>query len=71
MPEHLSEEHWRLIDEIIRRTVAEHVASCPLGHRVQRLEVRVSALVAFMAGAGVLGGGVGAGLARLLMGGTP
>ncbi|MFH1498199.1 MAG: hypothetical protein ABII82_10280 [Verrucomicrobiota bacterium] len=51
--------------EIIRRTVAEHVASCPVAERVQRLEIKLSSLVAFMAGAGLLGGGTGALIVKL------
>ena len=59
-------EKW--VEEIIRRTVAEHIASCPNIDRIQRLEVRLSSLVAFMAGSGTLGG-IAGGLLAKLMGG--
>jgi len=62
--------------EAARTVIEEHVASCParskaaeLNSRLQRVEVRFAALVAFMAGSGALGGLAGAALAGLLRGG--
>lgn len=60
-------EKW--IEEIIKRTVAEHVNSCPVAPRVSRLEIRLSSLVAFMAGSGLLGGTAGAVIVRVAFGG--
>jgi len=59
-------ETW--VEAIIRRTVAEHVASCPVNARVSKLEIRLSSLMAFMAGSGILGGGAGALIFRLMGG---
>jgi hypothetical protein len=57
-------EKW--VEEIIRRTVAEHMASCPNVARIQRIEVRFSSLVGFMFGSGTLGGVAGGLLAKLI-----
>jgi hypothetical protein len=57
-------EKW--VEEIIRRTVAEHIATCPYGQRVQRMEMKWSALIGFMCGSGTLGGFAGAILSRLI-----
>jgi len=57
-------EAW--IEEIIKRTVAEHVSTCPVAERVVKLEIRLSSLVAFMAGSGLLGGGAGAVVSHFL-----
>ena len=59
-------ERW--VEEIVKRTVAEHVASCPMSPRVQRLEVRLSSLMAFMVGSGGLGGAAGGVIVKLLGG---
>jgi len=44
--------------ELIHTTIQEHLETCPVRLRVDRLELRFVALVAYMAGAGILGGGV-------------
>lgn len=60
-------EKW--VEEIIKRTVAEHIASCPLRGRVEKVELRFASLLAFMTGSGMLGGVGGALISRLLLGG--
>jgi hypothetical protein len=59
-------EKW--VEEIIRRTVAEHLATCPNVVRIQRLEVKWSTLMGFMAGSGTLGGIAGGIVSRILGG---
>jgi len=59
-------QEW--VKAIIHATVAEHQASCPTGIKVQALEVRLSSLVAFMAGSGTLGGVAGAVVVKVLGG---
>ena len=45
---------------IIEATVNKHIATCPLGPRVGRLEIRQATLIAFMVGSGICGGMAGA-----------
>ena len=56
----------------------EHELSCPvrLDHtevlqRIQKLEMRLSTLIAFMLGSGLLGGAAGAALVKAMMSGSP
>ena len=60
------DELVRRIEETNRRLLAEHEARCPAHDRIQRLEVRLSSLVAFMCGSGTLGGLAGGLLAKLI-----
>ena len=53
---------------LIDRALARHRAECPLWGRVEKLEIRLASLIAFMLGAGLLGGGAGAILAKLIGG---
>ena len=62
------DELVRRIEETNRRLIAEHEARCSAHGRIQRLEVRLSSLVAFMCGSGTLGGLAGGLLARLVGG---
>ena len=55
----------------------EHEAGCPvrvrfgdLELRVQKLELRLSTLIAFMLGSGLLGGAAGAALVKAMMSGN-
>ncbi len=55
--------------------IKEHQKSCaaflglpPVIERVAKLEIRLSSLIAFMAGSGLLGGAAGAALVRFLVG---
>jgi len=66
MTDNVPLEKW--VEEIIRRTIAEHVSSCPVQTRVQRLEVKMGSLIGFMAGSGILGGGVGALFVKIVFG---
>lgn len=57
--------------ESARVVIAEHRQDCPairglppVVERVQRLEIRLSSLIAFMAGSGLLGGVAGAVVAK-------
>ncbi len=59
-------EKW--VEEIVKRTVAEHVASCPVASRVTKMEVRLSSLLGFMAGSGGLGGAAGGLIVKMLGG---
>jgi hypothetical protein len=61
--------------EAAQVVIREHVDMCSavsdlkeLFPRVRSVELKLASLVAFMAGAGLLGGGVGALVARLLTG---
>ena len=67
----------RVIDLAIARALKAHVAGCPLltdtrmngmAGRIQKLEIRYAALLAFMIGSGVIGGGVVASVFKLLGG---
>ena len=51
---------------LIDLALARHMANCPMRKRVETLEIRLASLVAFMVGAGLLGGGAGALVARLV-----
>lgn len=57
-------EPW--VRRIIRETVQEHQIECKLQDRVAQLELRFSALLAFMAGSGLLGGAAGVLLSEAL-----
>jgi len=57
-------ERW--VEEIIKRTVAEHIATCPTASALQKLQVRFSSLLAFMLGSGLVGGLGGGILSQLL-----
>jgi len=52
-----------LIDLALER----HLNACPLRPRVEKLEIRLSSLIAFMVGSGLLGGSVGAFIAKVLL----
>ena len=54
-------EPW--VERVIDRALLRHAQSCPLAPRVTRLEIRISALIGFMVGSGLLGGVTGAYLA--------
>lgn len=62
------DEIVRRVEETNRRLIAEHESRCPAHPRIQRLEVRLSSLVAFMCGSGTLGGVAGGLLAKLIGG---
>jgi hypothetical protein len=62
------DELVRRIEETNRRLIAEHESHCPAHSRIQRMEVRFVALLAYMAGSGTLGGLAG-GIAVRLIGG--
>jgi hypothetical protein len=71
----LSEFVLEIAREAAREVIKEHVATCgavvavkDLFPRIHNLEIRLVSLIAFMAGAGLLGGGIGALVARLLTG---
>ncbi len=51
-------ETWA--ENLIDRALEKHSNRCPLRKRVERLEVRLSSLIAFMVGSGLLGGAAGA-----------
>jgi len=51
-----------LIDLALER----HMNQCPVKDRVEKLEIRLASLIAFMVGSGLLGGGVGALIGKLL-----
>jgi len=59
-------EPW--VREIVKATVREHAANCPVAARVGKLEMRFSALIGFMIGSGTLGGVAGAFLTSILGG---
>lgn len=46
--------------------IAEHAETCEAKKSVQRLEVRFGQLVGFMLGSGLLGGGAGAVIAKMV-----
>ena len=59
--------------EVMRDAIQSHVAGCPgvntiptLTQRVEAVENKMSKLIGFMIGSGVLGGSLGALLAKLL-----
>ena len=51
-------------EKLIDRALAKHANSCKLRERVEKLEVKLSTLIGFMAGSGLLGGVTGAAIAR-------
>ena len=53
-------------EELIKRTIQEHANLCPVRDRVEKLELRVASLIAFMIGSGTLGGLAGALLTRMI-----
>lgn len=61
-------EAW--VEAIIDRALAKHQDGCPVRARVEKLEIRLASLVAFMAGSGLLGGVAGALVSRLFGGGA-
>ena len=63
---HVPIEQW--VEEIIRRTVAEHLSNCPNAERIQRLEVKWGTLLGFMAGSGTLGGLAGGIIVKMVGG---
>jgi len=52
-------------EALIDRTLERHLNTCPVRERVEKLEVRLASLIAFMAGSGLLGGTVGAVIAKI------
>lgn len=63
-------EMERHLDGVVSNAVAlgieRHMNTCPVRDRVQRIEVKLSSLIGFMIGSGVLGGGTGVLAAKLL-----
>jgi len=66
--EHYISEVIRRMEEVVRRTMAEHVATCPVAPEVNKIKIRFASLLAFMAGSGTLGGLAGGIMVRLLIG---
>ena len=56
------------VRSIVHESMAAHVVECPVAAKMQRLEVRLAALVGYMAGSGIIGGTMGAVVCKLLMG---
>ena len=57
-------EEWT--EDVIDRALAKHAASCPLRPRVERLELKLASLIAFMVGSGMFGGAFGALMVKLI-----
>jgi len=51
-------EPW--VERVIDRALLKHQQKCPLFGRVRKIEIRLSALIGFMLGSGLLGGAAGA-----------
>jgi hypothetical protein len=51
-------EPW--VERVIDRALLKHMQTCPLAARVLKIELRLSALIGFMLGSGLLGGAAGA-----------
>ncbi|HUX01406.1 MAG TPA: hypothetical protein VMY35_10555 [Phycisphaerae bacterium] len=56
-------DEW--VERVIDRALLKHAASCPVSHRVTKLELRFAVLVAFMLGSGVVGGAIGSLLSKV------
>ena len=74
-PEHVPSADPSLIAALAREAardeIIRHLAGCPFAklaieERLRKIELRFSALVAFMCGSGLIGGTVGASLIKLL-----
>jgi len=63
--EHVTVPLTDWVREIVRQAVAEHITMCPMGERVQKLEMRASTLIGFMVGSGVISGGAVGLIAKL------
>ena len=59
-------EPW--IERVIDRALLKHQHKCPVAARVTKIEIRLSALIGFMLGSGLLGGAAGAIVARAIGG---
>ena len=53
-------------ENLIDRTFQKHLANCPMRPRVEKMEIHFYALVGYMIGSGLLGGGAGALIAKLI-----
>jgi len=51
-------EPW--VERVIDRALLKHMQTCPVATRVMKIELRLSALIGFMVGSGLLGGAAGA-----------
>jgi hypothetical protein len=51
-------EPW--VERVIDRALLKHMYTCPVAVRVTKIELRLSALIGFMLGSGMLGGAAGA-----------
>ena len=63
----MTDNEREFIRAIVKEAMATHAAYCPLADRVRVIELRFASLVSFMAGSGILGGGIGAGLIAIFM----
>ncbi|MCX5676445.1 MAG: hypothetical protein NTX87_15700 [Planctomycetota bacterium] len=59
-------EPW--VERVIDRALLKHMQTCPVALRVAKIEIRLSALVGFMLGSGLLGGAAGAMVCRAIGG---
>lgn len=57
-------EAWA--EQLVDRCLSKHQNNCPVRSRVEKLELRFSSLIAFMAGSGLFGGAIGAVIAKFL-----
>ena len=60
-------EPW--VKAIVDYAISRHIAECPIAPRIQSLEIRFSSLLGFMAGSGIIGGALGAGIVKVVAGG--
>ncbi len=59
-------DEW--VERVIDRALDKHIASCPLSHRVRAVEMRMSSLIGYMVGSGVVSGAGVMGVMKLLGG---
>jgi len=59
-------EPW--VERVIDRALLKHMYTCPVAVRVTKIEIRLSALIGFMLGSGMLGGAAGAMVYRMFGG---
>ena len=57
-------DEW--VERVIDRALLKHAASCPVSHRVTKLELRFAAFIAFMLGSGLVGGAIGSLLSKVI-----
>ena len=63
----MTDTEREFIRAVVKEAMATHAAYCPLSERLRLVEIRFASLVSFMAGSGILGGGIGAGLIAIFM----